>query len=142
MSFKIGSSDKLGEILPEKSSPQESPKPQLTFGDVGEKCWLEEPSSLLQDTTLIPRPGMTNAERLNSLTRLILAIAVILFFFPIGSWWIFLIFGIGLIVFLYYSMRSSKLNNYRIVENYRCFSRLRLKHKRNLDKPRLTIRSR
>lgn len=87
-----------------------------------DKTWIDDPSTIFRNYTLIPSYGMTEAERLNAITRLIIVITVVLFFIPIASWWIFLLLGLGLVVVLYL---TSKNKNDRVVENYRCFYRLR-----------------
>jgi hypothetical protein len=87
-----------------------------------DKTWIDDPSTIFQNYALIPSYGMTEAERLNAITRLIIVITVILFFIPIASWWIFFLLGLGLVVILYL---TSKNKNDRVVENYRCFYRLR-----------------
>lgn len=87
-----------------------------------DQTWIENPSILFRNYTLIPSCGMTEAERLNAITRLIIVITVILFFIPIASWWIFFLLGLGLVLLLYF---TSKNKNDQLVENYRCFYRLR-----------------
>jgi fatty acid desaturase len=87
-----------------------------------DKTWIDDPLIIFQNYALIPSYGMTEAERLNAITRLIIVITVVLFFIPIASWWIFFLLGLGLVVVLYL---TSKNKNDRVVENYRCFYRLR-----------------
>lgn len=110
---------------------------------ITERFWLEEPASLFKRLSLLPHCGMTDCERLNAMTRLIIVIAVILFIIPLASWWLFLILGIILIVGLYYMSRTPKPN---IIENYRC--RYRQRHKKpqisgeiTAKKPKLNLRT-
>lgn len=93
-------------------------------GSSSERFWLEEPVSLFRSTTLIPQCGMTTAARLNALTRLVLLIALILYLFCIGQWWLFLLLGLLLVIVLYYLDQQSQ-NRYNgvVVENYVCPTR-------------------
>lgn len=111
-----------------------------------EKFWLESPNSLYSKLSIFPHCGMTDCERLNAMTRLIVVIAVILFFIPLASWWLFLILGILLILGLYYISRTPKPN---IIENYRCRYRQRRKRPQFSDitdittkKDKINLRSR
>lgn len=78
------------------------------------KFWLEDWSALFQNFDILPECGMQNAERLNTMTRLIFVIAIILAIVGVGSWLLFLILGLILVVILWYnSERKSKIENYR-----------------------------
>jgi hypothetical protein len=68
--------------------------------------WLSNPLKLFDDINLIPRENQPYAERLNILTRLILLISIILYMLKIKESLQFLIFGIVLIIILYYSQRD------------------------------------
>ena len=92
-------------------------------GSSNERFWLEEPVSLLRSTTLIPQCGMTTAARLNALTRLVLLVALILYLFCVGRWWLFLLLGLLLVVILYYLDQQSQNRAGILVENYVCSSR-------------------
>ena len=79
-----------------------------------EKFWLQDWSVLFRNYTILPECGMQNAERLNAMTRLIFVIAIILAIIGVGSWLLFLILGLVLVVILWYSCeRKSKIENYR-----------------------------
>jgi hypothetical protein len=82
----------------------------------GEKCWLEDPSSIFSSSNVMPNHSMNDAQRINAITRLIVLIAAFLFFIPIASWWKFLILGILLVLVIYWTGKRSK----GLVENYRC----------------------
>lgn len=60
------------------------------------KFWIEDPVSLFQTFDIVPNPEMTDAERLNAMTRVIIVITAIMFVLKFPIWWLFL--GIGLIV--------------------------------------------
>lgn len=99
-----------------------------------ERFWLEEPAALLKSTIIIPECGMTVAARLNALTRLILLITLLLWIFCVARWWLFLLFGLLLVVILFYLESNRRLPEISqqnqgylvtptIVENYVCSSR-------------------
>lgn len=92
--------------------------------DRSDKCWFEDPLSIFTSMTIVPSCGMTDAQRINAITRLIIVIAVVLFFIPLASWWIFLILGLILVGLIFW---STKVKTPTVVENYRCFSRSRRK---------------
>ncbi len=67
--------------------------------------WLTEPSNLA-GLNLIPTAEMTMEERLNSLTRLIIIITLILFivYYDQAYWWKFLLCRLFIILILYMSL--------------------------------------
>jgi hypothetical protein len=69
--------------------------------------WIKQPSELLS-LNLLPSSDMTDEQRLNSLTRLILVITAILFVVYYGTqyWWKFLLCGLGIVFLLYFSLGS------------------------------------
>ena len=87
-----------------------------------EKFWFEDPSALFSSLAILPSQYMTDAQRFNAMTRLILVIAILLFFIPVASWILFLICGV-ILLFLIYSLTSMRQRSQRIepkIENYRC----------------------
>jgi len=85
------------------------------------KFWLEDYTELFRNITILPNGLMTEEERLNALTRLILVIAVLLLIFRIGSWLYFLLFGIVLVIILYYYNKHHYHQSKSVlIENYRC----------------------
>lgn len=72
------------------------------------KFWLEDPSQLFT-LQIFPAQGMTKAEKLNSITLLILIISLILYLMGIKWWLIFLLLGLLLVVILQYAPASSKV---------------------------------
>ena len=86
------------------------------------RFWLEDLSSLFHNTTFLPSSTMTEAERLNTLTRLVLIITLILFIFRVGSWYLFLIFGLITVIILYFNnhIYNSTTPSPPIIESYRC----------------------
>jgi len=67
--------------------------------------WLTQPSEL-PGLSLLPNNEMTDEQRLNALTRLILVITIILFivFYDQGYWWKFLLCSLLIIIILYMSL--------------------------------------
>lgn len=83
----------------------------------GDEFWIHNPRALVHDQTLIPSRYMTDEEILNTMTRLILVVALVLFILGIVSWWIFLIVGIAMIFILHYAMLGRKPQH---IEYFRC----------------------
>ncbi len=77
--------------------------------------WIDQPASLLHSTTLIPNEYMTIDEKLNTLTRLIIVITIIIWLTNIANPLIFFVLGIILVIILYYYTRKNVL-----IENYKC----------------------
>jgi len=80
--------------------------------------WLEKPSSIFDNFILIPQPGMTEDERLNALTRLVIVVALVLYVLKIGSWVLFFVLGMILVIILY--LRSKRYKQPHIVEYFHC----------------------
>lgn len=70
------------------------------------KFWVEEPLILFQTLEVIPRDEMTIAERLNAMTRVIIIIAAIMFIVKFPLWWLFLIFGLIVVVVMWYLIKE------------------------------------
>jgi hypothetical protein len=69
--------------------------------------WLNRPAEIF-GLCILPGTNLTNAERLNALTRLIIVITIVLFIFwrEEGHWWKFLLCGLAVVIVLYFSMRN------------------------------------
>lgn len=69
--------------------------------------WLNKPVEIF-NLNILPSTNLTDAERFNALTRLILIITIVLFIFwrNEGHWWKFLLSGIGVLLLLYFGMRN------------------------------------
>lgn len=69
--------------------------------------WLNKPSEIF-GINILPSTTLTDAERFNALTRLILIITIVLLVFwrQEGHWWKFLLCGLGVLVLLYFGMRN------------------------------------
>lgn len=90
--------------------------------------WIENPSVLLHNFNIIPSIHMNPIERLNTLTRLVIIISIILFFLKVREWLLFLILANLIIIGIYYTIQpthlfqsTNLLNNSPILkENYQC----------------------
>lgn len=69
--------------------------------------WLTKPFHLFQ-LQLLPGAHLTDGERLNCISRLIIIITIVLFIFcrEDGSWWKFLLSGSIIVFALYFSIRN------------------------------------
>lgn len=110
-----------------------------------EKIWLEDPSVLFRHWAIFPNCEMNTIQRLNALTRLILVITVVLWFFGgFGvRWWLFAVLGLLFVLVIWQVTRPTNNGvvgevddlydpNFdlsreptnplrgRIIENYRC----------------------
>lgn len=67
---------------------------------MSEKFWLNDPNVLWQNFKIIPTADMSNAERLNAITRLLVLITIILYAAGYEMYYVVLLLGILLIVVL------------------------------------------
>lgn len=68
--------------------------------NINEQFWLYDPLVLFKHFTLLPRGDMSKSEKFNAITRLLLLITIILFFIGCKEWYVVLIFGLLVIIFL------------------------------------------
>lgn len=68
-----------------------------------ETFWVENPRSLFQSLHILPNCGMTDSERLNAMTRIVLIVTALLFLLKVGNWWLFFFLGIMMVVVLWYT---------------------------------------
>lgn len=103
------------------------------MSSVPEKFWLEDITDLFRQVTILPNSDMTEEERLNTMTRLVIIISIILLLFGIGSWLLFLVLGVVLVIVLYYANVKSKPpdspsdeeeSSDEVTENYVCNNHL------------------
>ena len=71
------------------------------------KFWLEDIKTLFSSNTLIPNPEMSLEEQLNSITRLILCIWVVLYLLKYKNNDLFLLLSLLFIIILYYIQRNT-----------------------------------
>lgn len=70
------------------------------------RFWLDDPLVLFQDLNVLPTESQSYPDRMNTLTRLILVIAVIMFLLSVKGSGYFLVFGLVLVIILYYTQRQ------------------------------------
>lgn len=103
--------------------------------------WIDDPTILFRRPRIIPNMNMTEYERLNAITSLIIIITIILWILKLGSWIIFLIFGFSLVIMLYIfstanSMRYTNNMNHIYSSNLLNSQRLNLQ-KSNIQRSKM-----
>ncbi len=87
------------------------------------QIWFENPSVLFQNWNLIPQVHMDNTERLNTYTRLLLSMTLVLYALKLPVWWMFLILGIFVIIVIWtilqYAERHHNLQNQNMEMHFR-----------------------
>lgn len=68
--------------------------------------WFEDPSALFQTFEVVPNQNMTDAERLNAMTRVIILITAIMFVIKFPLWWMFLVIGIIVVIIMWYIVKG------------------------------------
>lgn len=72
------------------------------------KFWIKDPCVLFSDPQIIPTSSMTKAEKLNALSRLVIVIAIGMYFMKYENWLIFLTLSLLIIILLYFSTNAPK----------------------------------
>nr|QBK85488.1 MAG: hypothetical protein LCMAC101_00750 [Marseillevirus LCMAC101] len=65
--------------------------------------WAKDPGVLFRSFAIFPTPDMTKNEKLNALTRLAIAVSIVMYFMEYQHWFIFLILSLLVIVILAYA---------------------------------------
>jgi len=65
--------------------------------------WAKDPGVLFRSFAIFPTPDMTKNEKLNALTRLAIAVSIIMYYMEYQHWFIFLILSLLVIVILAYA---------------------------------------
>ena len=91
----------------------------MSFMEMSNVFWAHQPSNLISSATVIPNREMCDEELLNTITRLVIVIALVLVLFRVNRWWLFLILGLLLVVILWYTMGKRDDPPDR-VEHFRC----------------------
>lgn len=66
--------------------------------NISGKCWLDDPSLLFKGQEIFPTDTMTEGERLNTLTRLVIVVSIIFYMYKWTLWWVFLCVSLIFIV--------------------------------------------
>lgn len=89
------------------------------------KFWIKDPCILFSNPQIFPTQNMTKAEKLNALTRLVIIIAIGMYFLKYDNWMVFLLISLLVIILLYYSSNrpstktsESKTEDFTIVPTY------------------------
>ena len=80
--------------------------------DCDETFWLEDPRDLLARFDIFPRPEDTWERKLNTITRLIIIITIILILAKWKYWLTFLLIGLVLVIFVYLLKHSDHKQYY------------------------------
>ncbi len=75
--------------------------------------WLTNPIKLIDDVSVIPKVDQPLAERMNTLTRLVIIVAIVFYLFKYKGSTNILIFGVFAIIILYYSQRE-KISRFQL----------------------------
>lgn len=67
-----------------------------------EKFWTEDPCALFTEMTLLPSVKMSREEKLNSLTRLIILITIVMYAMGYKNWLIFVLVAVLAVILLNY----------------------------------------
>jgi hypothetical protein len=70
--------------------------------------WLVNPFNMFDSFAIVPTKDMTKSQQFNSLTRLLILVCIIMFWFEWDQTFVFGIFGLMLIVISYYSQMDSR----------------------------------
>jgi len=79
------------------------------------KLWIENISNLFCDTSLIPLEGMSLAEQMNALTRLVIIVFLILFLLGYEQSILFLLLSLLFIIILFY-IQSKNMENFTMTK--------------------------
>lgn len=90
--------------------------------EVEDKFWIDDPIMLVKSYRIFPEVNMSYTSLLNTMTRLIIVISLLLLILSFGDWWLFLILGIVMVCIMWYfsSWYKPKITNTVRVENYTC----------------------
>lgn len=73
--------------------------------------WLNNPLKLFEDINVIPNDRQPYDQRMNTLTRLIILLSIVLYMFKFKGSLDFLIFGIIIIIIIYYSSQRNEMSS-------------------------------
>jgi len=98
--------------------------------DCNKRIWLQSPGCLFTDFRIIPTGGMTLAEKVNTITRLIIIIFIIMLIVRFKYAIHFLIIALVILIIAYYSRKRADKNHKHHEERFRAKS----SNKRNDNK--------
>jgi hypothetical protein len=68
--------------------------------------WGKDPCSLFSNLSIIPCPEMSKDEKLNSITRLVLLICLVLYFMEYKNWLVILVISLSIILLVYVTSKN------------------------------------
>ena len=86
-----------------------------------EKFWLEDPKYLFSILKIIPKENMSLESQMNSLTRLVVCVFLILYLLGYKQSFLFLLLSLFFIIILYYLQKSrmTTYENFNDIKNSR-----------------------
>jgi len=75
------------------------------------KFWTEDLTMLFRGMAILPNGSMTDVEKLNALTRLVIIVTIVLYLLKNRHCWTFLVVGLVVIITLYYT-RTTTVENF------------------------------
>lgn len=70
------------------------------------KFWIYDPTVLFQKIDICPSEEMTNAERLNSMTRVVIIITLVMFLLKFDLWMVFLLLSLFSIIIVWFFVKG------------------------------------
>ena len=64
------------------------------------EVWTKDPNSILKNFAIIPSSGMSKCEQVNTITRLVIVIAIIMIIIDFKDWYIFLVIAIIIVAIM------------------------------------------
>lgn len=80
--------------------------------------WLEKPSAFFENAAIVPNRQMDDDEVLNSISRMIVIVCIVLCIFSLVLGLIVIVLGLLMVVLCWYV--TSKTSNIRAVGNFTC----------------------
>jgi hypothetical protein len=98
--------------------------------------WMEDPLALLKKQNLLPTSEMTDEDRLNTITRVIIIISAILFTFKFEGWWMFLALGIFVVMIIWFIIKGCQAQHAQLQKcQVELVKNIHSKQKRPIIKP-------
>lgn len=85
-----------------------------------EPFWIREPTVLLRSFTLTPSRLMTEGQLLNTITRVVILVSLVLYLIGFRQWWLFLLLGLLMTIVIWCSSSFLGKSDRIRVEYYRC----------------------
>ena len=126
--------DGVNQLAPQDHSVRRTIYSPINF-------WLEDPSALFQTLDVVPNQDMTDAERLNAMTRVVILITAVMFIVKFPLWWAFLAIGIVVSIILWYIVKDRHESHVRHVQRQTEYLRRPKSHKSIIQPYKPTIQT-